>query len=463
MTPLLTLDKLTFSPGNDAVSLLESVCLTLHAGECHCITGATGAGKSSLLLLAAGLLGEITAGQRMLAPGALCALVLQDPHTQLLRRTIGAEVAFVLENLGVAPGQMPARVLQALRRVGLELPLNTRVDSLSLGQKYRLMIAAQLVGKPSVLMLDEPWAQLDDEGVSELLKLLLRLKSEGLGLLLVEHHAGAFEGLIDHHWHLHQGQLYAAGMLIDEHLPEVFSGWPDKPLHNPHAATCLRLESEPFSLMPVSAVSAATASDAIQERPLFSSPALRVAAAERVLLLGGNGSGKTSLLSLMAGCTAEQTVPLQILGRTPELGVHGADFCYLMQRPNRQLFELTVRAEMEYSLKRFKLPLERAQRMMALLDITHLADKSPHRLSYGQQHLVALGSLACLQPKLFLLDDPFAGLDRHYCNKVLLLLDKMQHEGCALIIASHRPLSLGQHQTWLIQAGKLEVSHVGQA
>ncbi|MCL2915113.1 energy-coupling factor ABC transporter ATP-binding protein [Shewanella corallii] len=447
MTPLLSLDSIDCAHKDGEPALLSGISLSLHAGECHCISGATGAGKSTLLLLAAGLGGVLCQGQICVQSGVTRALVLQDPHTQLLRRTIGAEVAFSLENLGIEPSQMPVKVRRALQRVGLDLPFGTQVATLSLGQKYRLMIAAQLVSEPGVLMLDEPWAQLDDEGVRSLTALLMKLKAEGMALLLVEHHADAFAELIDHYWTLKAGRLTASEIATQAEPQPCFI--PSTAFfQSPNAE--VRLTSPGFTLQHS------------QGEALFESPALEVNAGELVLLCGTNGCGKSSLLSMLAGCGDATGLPVSVMGKTPELGTFGYNLCYLMQRPNRQLFEMTVEAELSYSLKRYGLPQERGARVMNSLQIAGLAQHSPHRLSYGQQHLIALASLVCLEPKVFLLDDPFAGLDSVHSQLVVNLLQQLRARGCTLIIATHRPMALAQSQTWHIRNQRLEVEYVGQ-
>ena len=134
----------------------------------------------------------------------------------------------------------------------------------------------------------------------------------------------------------------------------------------------------------------------------------------------------------------KQRLPLKVLGRKPKLGVYGAELGLLLQRPSRQLFETNVLAEMQFSLNRFELPTARAEQMLLDLELSALAEQSPHKLSYGQQHLIALASLASLQPKVLLLDDPLAGMDKEYYRKVWFLLKRLSAQGSAILMTSHR-------------------------
>ncbi|MFV0598004.1 ATP-binding cassette domain-containing protein [Shewanella sp.] len=422
---LLELDGVSFNYGSQLTPVLQEVRLGISAGQCHCVSGPTGSGKSSLLNLRAGVQNRPHEGNIWRHPELITGLVMQDPQTQLLRQTVGAEVAFALENLGIPAENMLPKVQLALRRVGLFLRLDTQVSTLSLGQKYRLMIAAQLVCEPHLLLLDEPWAQLDDNGVSELLAVLRNLIAEGMALVLVEHNAAAFAEIIQHYWQLEAGRLSEGIYTVsDTPVQDV----PVRAWGGAHHLGKVLVSAEAFDFC----------FDGSQ--PLFSCPqGFQLHAGEIVTLVGDNGSGKTSLLKSLAGMlNLKLRLPLKVLGRKPKLGIYGAELGLLIQRPSRQLFETSVLAEMQFSLNRFELPKERAEQMLLDLELMALAEQSPHKLSYGQQHLVALASLACLQPKVLLLDDPLAGMDKHYYRKVWFLLKRLRAQGCAILMSSHR-------------------------
>ena len=423
---LFQLRQVSFNYQTAISSLFDELEFTLARGDCQLIYGCTGSGKSSLLKLILGILAPPQSGQRICAPNLTFGVVMQDPNVQLLRQTLGAEVAFALENLGVDPSKMHAQVTKALRLVGLFISLETPVAQLSLGQRYRLMIAAQLVLQPDILLLDEPWAQLDNQGVLELSHLIDELKSQGMAIVIVEHHKTAFTACATHRWQLQNGSLipYQQGgerqpiAIVDSRLVTKASG----------ASTPL-IYSRGFKLR------------FGRKNLLLETDELALYSGEIVGLIGDNGTGKSTLLKSLAGIQADvDHLDVKVLGKRPKLGVYGHALALLHQRPSRQLFETTVIEEMQFSLKRYGFPLERAIDMLARLGLTTLTQVSPHKLSYGQQHLIALASLACLQPQILLLDDPFAGLDNASFAKVAHLILDLSQQGTAVVIASHRPL-----------------------
>ena len=164
-------------------------------GNAIVITGPTGIGKSTLLMAIQGLLpkgkeeGRIRVCQNSSRQAS--GLVLQNPNTQILTASIGAEVAFGLENLCVPAGEMKPRVLNALAETGLDVPLDRDPKKLSMGQKYRLILSALIVMRPRLLMIDEPSGQLDPQGLEKLKQVLHGAKSLKMGLLISEHSAGA--------------------------------------------------------------------------------------------------------------------------------------------------------------------------------------------------------------------------------------------------------------------------------
>jgi len=193
----------TAGSGADAALVLRDVSLTLAPGEFAVLAGRSASGKTTLLRAACGLVphfhgGEIegvveVAGIDALAsgPGELAAAVgyvAQDPETQIVSTTVAAEIELPLEMRG---DPQPARA-RAVEEVALALaiphPLARTVDTLSGGELQRVALAAALVTRPKLVLLDEPTSQLDPVAGDELIWLLRRLNEEwGVSILLAEH------------------------------------------------------------------------------------------------------------------------------------------------------------------------------------------------------------------------------------------------------------------------------------
>ena len=441
---LIALEGVGFGYAPD-MPLFADVNLRLLPGECHCLLGATGSGKSTLLYAMAALNERPLIGRVLAGKGVRVALVMQDPQVQLIRRTVGAEVAFGLENIGLAPELMPAKVQAALKRTGLNMPLETRVDTLSLGQKYRLMLASQLVLEPRVLLLDEPWAQLDDAGVTELQAVLVQLKAQGMAIVIAEHHPEAFQGLIDKCWQLGQQLVPVAAALSQPQGVGQAADFRAANLGNKV------LTIGPFELKP----------DAKAPPLLVSAAPLSLSRGELSLLVGDNGSGKSTLLKAMAGLLDGARLPITVNGRKPKPGKGG--MALMLQRPCRQLFELSVREELAFGIRHTANSSARVAGMLSFLNISHLGECSPHKLSWGQQHLVLLASLMLTEPAVLLLDDPFAGLDHASLGACLRLLEWYLSEGGACLLACHRvPQSLTTQSCWRIAGGALFADDCGQ-
>ncbi|SDI36518.1 monosaccharide ABC transporter ATP-binding protein, CUT2 family [Ferrimonas sediminum] len=408
--------------------------LRLAKGQALLVSGPTGCGKSTLLQILAGLQpvsrGEVRSQSR-------CGLVLQDPNLQLLRDQIGPEVALALETRGVPSEQMKSRVRQALDLVELDLPLTHPTRALSLGQKYRVLIAAQLVSQPDLLLLDEPWAQLDDQGFTQLLALLVRLKQRGITLVITEHHSDGYGNLIDRHcW------LTPSGL-----------GQPPQPdsLCGPMALSPPAAQSAPVLQLTNLVLT-------LGNRHRLRADSLAIHPGECVQLWGNNGCGKTTLLRALCGLSPAPDGQVLVLNRPPRLDNHGGQLALVCQEPARQLSATTVAEELRLSLRQLGLPesrcRQRADQQLAQLGLSTLSERSPLTLSYGQQHLVAIASQLCRKPKLLLLDDPFAGLDADSGRRLWQALSKRLQQGGAVLIASHRPLPLS-HRQWHIEGGEI--------
>ena len=300
--------------------------------------------------------------------------------------------------------------------------------------------------QPALLILDEPAGQLDGEGLESLAQIIAGLKRQGLAVLLCEHRPGPLQAVIDRHWRLDaDGTLLPGGT-----REETASPFPRAP------AAPLAGNGPPVVAVDDLTVAAADAT------PAWQGASLVLQRGERAYLCAPNGAGKTTLLRCLAGLLRPSGGSIRICGRPPAADLQQGRIGYLFQNPRRQLFETTVFAEVAFSLRRLGLRREAvAERVDSTLQrcrIAHLAGRSPHRLSYGQQHLVALATVLARGPELLLLDDPLAGLDPVAAQRVLaILLQCSEEQGTTLLWSGHHPLENPgwNHVTYGIAGGRL--------
>jgi biotin transport system ATP-binding protein len=175
---------------------LDSVSLTIPDGEFCVLAGANGSGKTTLVRHCNGLLtpdaGEVLVDgtpvhEDLVAARTAVGMVFQDPRDQIVAATVGADVAFGPENLGLSREEIDRRVADALDAVGMTGRETDRVDSLSGGERERVAVAGALAMEPSHLVLDEPFTGLDAPARESVVAHLRERHAAGTGIVLVTH------------------------------------------------------------------------------------------------------------------------------------------------------------------------------------------------------------------------------------------------------------------------------------
>ncbi|MFO7741896.1 MAG: ATP-binding cassette domain-containing protein [Anaerolineae bacterium] len=232
MAPLIAIDNVHYAypplnPTGESPTVLNGVSLSVAEGECLALLGRTGAGKSTLCLTLNGIIPRLVGGTfrgevrvagrntQEVAPGELSqtvGLVFQDPDSQLLSTTVEDEVAFGPESLALPPGEIEARVADALEVTGVEGLRSRSPLDLSGGEKQRVALAAILAMRPRVLVLDEATASLDPAGKRSLLEAVDRLRAErGTTVLWVTQDLDRLPLLADRVAVLHDGRIALEG------------------------------------------------------------------------------------------------------------------------------------------------------------------------------------------------------------------------------------------------------------
>ncbi|WP_416838375.1 energy-coupling factor ABC transporter ATP-binding protein [Haloferax sp. DFSO52] len=191
---MIQVDGLVHRYGDTAA--VDGIDLRIDDGECVVLAGANGSGKTTLVRHFNGLLepddgsvsvNGIDVDESLVAARTAVAMVFQHPEDQLVAATVGADVAFGPENLGLSHDDIDARVRESLAAVNLDGREDERVDALSGGEVERLAIAGALAMDPDHLVLDEPFTGLDEPSRQSVLSRLRELRASGTSLVVVTH------------------------------------------------------------------------------------------------------------------------------------------------------------------------------------------------------------------------------------------------------------------------------------
>ncbi len=474
--------------------VLEDLSFEVTPGTCLAITGANNSGKTTLCLAVAGLAPRLTGGRlngRISVAGRdvqaeplgsmadVIGLVMQDPTGQLFNETIQEEVAWGLENLGVAPDVMRTRIEWALNVVGLgSIPRDQAPLALSGGQQKRLALAAALALRPQVLILDEPAGGLAPLARAEMIATLRDLR-QSLTILLAENDPGVIASLADEVLILDGGRIAARGaphelygMLEGQFPPGILA-----PPASQFAAvvnrlrglnlTCLTVEQaiEQARLYPLNGHSPAIARSVAKDPPAGSTPAVEienltfaydpaypvlrglnvtVPAGQFVALTGDNGAGKTTLAKHLVGLLRPTGGRIRLFGHDTtgqSIGQMARQVGFAFQNPEIQIFSPTVHEEIAFGPRNLGIAgaaLETAvQSALHAFGLEDVAGMPPAVLSFSTRRMVALASIAAMNTPIIVLDEPTVGLDSEGQWRVLDWLVTRHREGATVILITH--------------------------
>ncbi len=370
--------------------------------------------------------------------------MLQDPATQLVMERVEDDVAFGLENRAWQRDAMHARIPQALAEVGLAGMERGRSRRLSGGQQQRLALAGALAPRPGLLVLDEPTANLDGEGAATLMSTLAAIRgTRAATLVLIEHQ-------VDLAWPLADAVLALGqdGRPIDVGSPDEVLARSAEAMRA--AGIWLPAESAAAPLSRATTADLATSETLVhadgvrfgydRSDPVVRDISIEARAGERIALVGPNGSGKSTLGRLLVGLLRPDHGRVTLAGGDPSrmpastLARHAG---YVFQEPERQFLAQTVGDEV-----RFELTDEergRVDQLMArlALPLDQFEERSPYRLSGGEQRRLSLACILVRRPELLVLDEPTFGQDRHGYEGLLAILGEHLDAGACLIAATH--------------------------
>lgn len=423
--------------------------------------------------------------------------VFQNPRDQIVTTVVEDDVAFGPENLGIERDDIGRRIDSALDAVDMGDRRAADPTRMSGGQQQRIAIAGMLAMDSRMLVLDEPTAMLDPHARRDFMGLLSDLHKRGTTIVLVTHHADELNAA-DRIVRLRNGHIVpndaasahgassdcgviASGVAAPDIADDTANDDAHRAAHH-NVVDAMPVGSTAQASAPQISASQkdGTASDrspvapALSFRhvafrypdtayPVFEDVSFDVVAGEIVALMGANGAGKSTIARLACALAAPSAGSITVAGITvarerrkllpfsrhphiETLNKHERkrlrrEIGFVMQHPERQLFAQTVAQDVAYGPTNQGLSEAEVQERVAdalqLLQIEHLAERSPFSLSGGQRRLVAIAGVVACGPRVLVLDEPTASLDAAAASRVRSLITRLAARGVAVLIITH--------------------------
>ena len=456
---------------------INDVSFSVKNGEFIVICGPSGCGKSTLLRhfkkcltpkgetsgeiyynnININEVNELTLSQEI-------GFVMQQAENQVVTDKVWHELAFGLESLGESSEVIRRRVAEVAAFFGIENWFHKNVDELSGGQKQILSLASVMVMNPKVLVLDEPTAQLDPIAATDFLNLLGKINRElGVTVILTEHRLEEALPLSSRVIVLNKGEIICDdipnnvglklknsgnGMFLA--MPTAMRVWANLktkeecPKTLREGAELLTKLSKEQEVLPLEIIEQSAKNKEIileckdlwfkyqkDSKDVVKGLSLKLHKGEFYALLGGNGSGKTTTLKLLAGLKKAYRGSLKAEGKV----------CLLPQNPQTLFVKETVKQDLLEGLSEAKLSkeekLKAVEEIASLCEIKDILDRHPYDVSGGEQQRTALAKMLLLNPDILLLDEPTKGFDASFKITFAKIIKKLNQKGVTVLLVSH--------------------------
>ena len=488
--------SLDFTYPNMKKKALDNIDLCINEGEFVVICGKSGCGKSTLMRHLKTVLtpfgersGEIYFKGVNLdyvddrTQSSQIGYVLQSPENQIVTDKVWHELAFGLESLGYDNKTIRLRVAEMASFFGIQTWFMKNVTELSGGQKQLLNLASIMTMQPSVLILDEPTSQLDPIAASEFLKTIKKINDElGTTIIISEHDLEEVFPMADRVIVMNDGKVIIddeprnVGSKVKKLNPDMFEAMPT-PVK---IASLLDSDKSPITVKEgrkfidniycdykpkfVRIEDSRETEDkkfnknelAVKMKDVWfkyekdgkdivKDLNFEVKKGEFFCLVGGNGTGKSTTVSLISGINKPYRGKIELFGKkitgykNKELFNHNLGI--LPQDPQSLFVKKTVREDLIEILSGRGIKkaerIEKVEKISKLIEIEDLLEHHPYDLSGGEQQRAALAKVLLLEPQLLILDEPTKGLDAGFKIKFAEILEQLLKREVTIIMVSH--------------------------
>jgi energy-coupling factor transporter ATP-binding protein EcfA2 len=423
--------------------VFDAIDWSVASGSFTLLVGSTGCGKTTLLR---SIKPEIApagdrAGQLLVfghepaqAKGYEATLevgyVSQSPRNQLVCDTVWHELAFGLENLGLANNEMSRRVAEVAHFFGIEPWINRKTAELSGGQAQMVNLAAVLAMRPRLLLLDEPTAQLDPVASKNFAHALFRINRElGMTVIVATHEPEIMAEYAT------DCVRMAGGTLVEQNRHEFSSNVNDWPQACEKARSWLQSQR-----VGNGGLSAAGKAAGLRMTDVFmryerdgdwvlSGFDIELEQGKINAVVGGNGCGKSTLLRVVAGVAKTERGRVESPLRSSQV--------LLPQDPKTLFVCDTVAEELDEWRASCGYGQDEVDGLLADFGLADRKGNHPYDLSGGQQQLLAFAKILLTRPRLLLLDEPSKGLDARAKTIVAAKLRSCADAGATVVMSTH--------------------------
>lgn len=427
----IRLKEVSFKYDGAKENVLENINLTVEYGETVLLSGVSGEGKSTLLSIINGVIPFVNSGEfsgsveidgkdvtklKISERSKLIGTVLQNADEQIIYDLVNEEVAFGCENLNITCEEIDRRIERFTMLMQIEK--NAKTKTLSGGQKQRLITASTLAMEQKIIILDEPLANLDTHTAHILLKALRNLANSGYAVLIVEHRLDVVKNYIDKVMRIENKQLFTSTDINDlnsgiKTIPHADGSLPGEVL----------IKGEKLFF-------------AAGDRNIIDGLDIEIRAGERIVLLGENGCGKTTLMRMLARLNKPNNGALsQTITKSKKANSKWfSKVGYVYQNPVYQLFMPTLLSEISFKAK----SEEVAREMINAFGLSGLEQRHPQSLSEGQKRRASIAAICASEPTVLFLDEPTVGQDYENLCKTVETVNKINKNlGTAIVTVTH--------------------------
>ena len=477
---------------------LNNINIDIEEGDFILLCGKTGCGKSTLLrhlknslvphgekegiITYKGV--EIDKLDRRVDASEI-GYVLQSPDNQIVTDKVWHELAFGMESLGYDSDTIRVRVAEMASYFGIENWFYKKTTELSGGEKQILNLAAIMTMNPKVLILDEPTSQLDPIAAMEFLQTVKKINLDlGITVILSEHRLEEVFTMADRVIVMSLGKVLA-NTEPRKIAQEISSSRDDIMTMLPKTVKLfmkVKGDSDDVSKCPISIrdgrrwlgnycrflnidnrISNTFSKEDSKEKDILlkldnvwfkyekdgkdiiKNLSLNIEEGEIFSIVGGNGTGKSTTISIMAGIN--RPYKGKILYKNKKIESYKSkelfykNIAVLSQNPDSIFVKKTVKLDLFEVLDGVKISKEEKKKnvdkIVRLLEIENILDMHPYDLSGGEKQKAALGKILLLEPKLLILDEPTKGIDNFYKGKIIKILKDLKEKGTTIVIVTH--------------------------